>query len=134
MPIIRIMLVDDHAVVREGLRRLIESESGLEVAGEAADGRIATEIAPALRPDIAIVDLAMPGLDGANTTRLLRQLIPSLKVLVLTMFDDREHLIELLECGASGYMLKRSGGRELIQAIRTVAARGVYIDPHVGGL
>jgi DNA-binding NarL/FixJ family response regulator len=130
---LRILIVDDHAIVREGLKRLIEQQAGLELVGEAADGREATELVVDARPDIAVVDVSMPGLDGGQTTRLLKKLCPHLKVIALSVHEDRAYLRELFEAGASGYVVKRAAADELIHAIRTVAGNGVYVDPRLAG-
>jgi DNA-binding NarL/FixJ family response regulator len=130
---LRIFIVDDHAVVREGLKRLIEHQSSLEFVGEAADGREASELIVDARPDVAIVDVSMPGLDGGQTTRLLKKLYPHLKVIALSVHEDRAYLRELFEAGASGYVVKRAAADELIHAIRTVAGNGVYVDPRLAG-
>jgi DNA-binding NarL/FixJ family response regulator len=126
---IRVLLIDDHAVVREGLRALINAQAGIEVVGEAADGRSALPLAEALRPDVAIVDISMPGMKGAETTEHLKRATPGLKVLALTVHEDKGYLQLLLEAGASGYALKRAASEELIHAIRVVASGGVYLDP-----
>lgn len=129
----RVFVVDDHAVVREGLKRLIEHQAGLELVGEASDGREATELIVGARPDIAVVDVTMPGLDGAQTTRMLKKLCPNVKVIALSVHEDRAYLRELFEAGASGYVVKRAGADELLHAIRTVAGNGVYVDPRLAG-
>jgi DNA-binding NarL/FixJ family response regulator len=130
---LRIFLADDHAVVREGLKRLVESQTDMEVIGEAQDGREAIQKAVELRPDIMVIDVSMPELNGAQATRQLKQSFPKLAVLALTVHEDKSYLRELLEAGASGYVLKRTAADELIHAIRAVAAGGVYVDPHIAG-
>jgi len=130
---IRVLLIDDHAVVREGLRALINAQAGIEVVGEASDGRSALPLAASLRPDVAIVDISMPGMKGAETTGELKRASPDLKVLALTIHEDKGYLQLLLEAGASGYALKRAASEELIHAIRVVASGGVYLDPFLAG-
>jgi DNA-binding NarL/FixJ family response regulator len=130
---IRVLLIDDHAVVREGLRALINAQAGIEVVGEASDGRSALPLAASLRPDVAIVDVSMPGMKGAETTEALKRASPDLKVLALTIHEDKGYLQLLLEAGASGYALKRAASEELIHAIRVVASGGVYLDPFLAG-
>lgn len=130
---LRIFLADDHAMVREGLKRLIESEPDLKVDGEAADGVEAVAGALRSRPDVVILDLSMPRMNGAEATRQLRASRPDLKVIALTVHEDRSYLHELLEAGASGYVLKRAAGEELIRAIRAVAAGGTYVDQRIVG-
>jgi DNA-binding NarL/FixJ family response regulator len=133
MTSLRIFLADDHAVVREGLKSLIDAQPDMEVTGEAGDGNAACELVPALRPDVVIMDVSMPGMSGARATEQLRQTCPQVKVLALTVHEDKGYLRQLLEAGAAGYVLKRAAAEELIRAIRTVAAGGVYLDPALAG-
>src|SRR4051812_49874970 len=121
MSTIRILLADDHAVVREGLKALLGAEPGIEVVGEAADGPAAVALAAELDPDVVVVDISMPGLNGAQVTTRLRQANPGRKVLALTVHEDKSYLRLLLEAGAAGYVLKRAAAGELVQAIRAVA-------------
>jgi len=130
---IRVFVVDDHPIVRKGLRRLVEKGRGLEFVGEASSGEEATEQVPIARPDVVILDVALPGIDGAQTTRLLRQLSPNVKVIALTTHEDRSCMRDLFEAGASGYVVKRAAVDELLHAIRTVSADGVYVDPRLAG-
>lgn len=125
---LRILLADDHAVVRQGLRALIDAQPDLEVVGEAADGESACRQAEELRPDIVVMDVSMPGLAGAEATERLKRDCPDVKVLALTVFEDKRHLRELLKAGASGYVLKLATGEELIRALRVIAAGGTYLD------
>jgi DNA-binding NarL/FixJ family response regulator len=133
MPRLRVFLADDHAVVREGLKRLIDAAPDMEVIGEAADGREAIEKASASQPDIVVVDVSMPEFNGAQTTQRLKKILPNIAVLALTVHEDKSYVRELLEAGASGYVLKRAAAEELILAIRAVATGGIYVDPHVAG-
>ncbi len=126
---LRVFLADDHLVVREGMKALINAERDMEVIGEAADGREALDKVTRLNPDLAVVDLSMPELNGLEVTRGLRPLCPNTKILALTVQEDRSYLREMLAAGVSGYVLKRAAAEELIAAIRTVAAGGVYLDP-----
>jgi DNA-binding NarL/FixJ family response regulator len=105
----------------------------MEVIGEAADGQAALDAATKLRPDVVVMDISMPGLGGAKATERLKQTCPKVKVLALTAHEDRGYLRLLLEAGASGYVLKRAAAEELVHAIRTVAAGGVYLDPSMAG-
>ena len=130
---LRIFLADDHGVVREGLKRLLELEPDLEVVGEASNGRDAVNHAMLLRPDVIIMDISMPELSGAQASMRLKQSCPDTKVLVLTVHEDKSFLHELLEAGASGYVLKRTATDELINAVRAVASGAVYLDTHVAG-
>jgi DNA-binding NarL/FixJ family response regulator len=130
---LRIYLADDHTVVREGLKALINAQPQMEVIGEAGDGRTACEQVQELQPDVVVMDVSMPRLNGAQATAQLKQACPNVKVLALTVHEDKGYLRLLLEAGASGYMLKRAAAEELIHAIRTVAAGGVYLDPALAG-
>jgi DNA-binding NarL/FixJ family response regulator len=130
---LRVYLADDHAVVRAGLKALINAEPQMEVSGEAGDGRTACQEVQELQPDVVVMDVSMPQMNGAQATAQLKQVCPSVKVLALTVHEDKGYLRLLLEAGASGYMLKRAAAEELIHAIRTVAAGGVYLDPALAG-
>ena len=130
---LRVFLADDHAVVREGLKALINAQPGMAVVGEAADGLDACERVPALRPDVVVMDVSMPGLTGSQATERLRRECPEVKVLALTVHEDKGYIRQLLAAGAAGYVLKRAAAEELIHAIRVVAAGGVYLDPTVAG-
>ena len=130
---LRIMLADDHALVREGLKQLIDGEPDMEVVGEAGDGLQACQQVAALRPDVLVLDLSMPGLSGLQATEQLRQAGTPVKVLVLSMHEEEGYLRQLLRAGASGYVLKRAAAGELTRAVRTVAAGGMYIDPMLAG-
>lgn len=126
---IRVLLADDHAVVREGLKALINSQEGMAVIGEAANGAAAVTMAGELDPDVVVVDVSMPELNGAQATVQLRAARPDRKVLALTVHEDVGYLRLLMEAGASGYVLKRAAASELVRAIRAVAGGGTYLDP-----
>jgi two-component system response regulator NreC len=126
---LRILVADDHATVRQGLKLLIESQPDMEVVGEAADGKHVLEQAETLRPDIVVMDISMPGMNGLVTTRMLKRAHPTIAVVALTRHEEETYLEELLRGGASGYILKQSAPTEFLQAIRAVAAGGVYLDP-----
>ena len=128
---LRIFLADDHAVVRAGLKSLVNAQPDMEVIGEAADGRMAWETAREYQPDIVVMDLSMPQLNGAQATARLKQACPQVKVLALTVHADKGYVQQLFQAGASGYVLKLAAAEELIHAIRSVAAGGVYLDPTV---
>jgi DNA-binding NarL/FixJ family response regulator len=125
---LRIVLADDHAIVREGLRALIDRQSDMEVIGEAADGREAIEVIERVHPDVVVMDLSMPVMNGTRAAKELMWRHPDLKILALTVHEERSYLRELLEAGASGYLLKRVAAEELVHAIRRVAEGGVYVD------
>jgi len=130
---LRVFLVDDHAVVREGLKALVNAQAGLTVVGEAADGLSACEQVPRVRPDVVVMDVSMPGLTGSQATERLRQECPLVRVLALTVHEDKGYIRQLLAAGAAGYVLKRSAPEDLIHAIRVVAGGGVYLDPSMAG-
>jgi DNA-binding NarL/FixJ family response regulator len=128
---IRILLVDDQRLMREGLRILLELESDLEIVGEAQDGRAGLEAYEQLRPDVVLMDVRMPGMDGVEATWRLRERWPDARVIILTTFDDDEYVFEGLRAGALGYLLKDVSGHDLAEAVRTVAAGGALIEPSV---
>ena len=128
---IRVLVVDDHAVVREGLRTFLELQDGIEVAGEAADGEEAIEAAERLRPDVVLMDLVMPALDGLAAMRVLRERVPGARVIVLTSFADDDKLLPALRAGAAGYLLKNAEPQELARAVRAANAGEALLDPHV---
>ncbi|WP_422932092.1 response regulator transcription factor [Singulisphaera sp. PoT] len=130
---LRIVLADDHNVIRAGLRALINAEPDMEVVGEAADGEEACRLAAELSPDVAILDVSMPRLGGARAAERIKAERPDVKVLALTVHEDRVYLQQLLEAGATGYLLKRAAAEDLIHAIRTVARGGRYLDPALMG-
>jgi len=130
---LNVFLADDHAVVREGLKALINSHPGMTVVGEASDGLSACEQILKLRPHVAIMDVSMPKLTGSQATERLRQECPSVKVLALTVHEDKGYIRQLLAAGAAGYVLKRAAAEELIHAIRVVASGGMYLDPTMAG-
>jgi len=133
MPVLKIMLVDDHPIVREGLKTLILTQPDMEVIGEASDGQEACQQASLLQPDLVIMDISMPGLSGTQATERLCRECPKVKVLVLTIHEDKGYIRQLLAAGAAGYVLKRAAGEELIHAIRVVSAGRTYLDPDMAG-
>lgn len=126
---ISILLADDHAVLRAGLRALLAAEHDLEVVGEAANGREAVELALQLRPDVVVMDLAMPEMSGLEATRRITAELPNTRVLALTMHAEEQYLLELLQAGGSGYVLKRSADTELMEAIRAVSRGEAFLYP-----
>ncbi len=131
---LRVVLADDHEVVRAGLRGLVDATPGMEVVGEAANGAEALEEARALGPDVLVMDISMPVLDGVLATQEIASSCPAVKVLVLTAHEDRAHLLRLLQAGAAGYVVKRAAVDELVRAIRIVAGGGTYVDPELAGM
>jgi two-component system, NarL family, response regulator LiaR len=128
---IRVLVVDDHAVVREGLRRFLDLQDGIEVVGEAGDGEEALAASRRLRPDVVLMDLVMPRLDGVEATRRLRERLPRTRVIVLTSFLDDDKLLPALRAGAGGYLLKNADPPELARAVRAAHAGGSPLDPVV---
>ena len=128
---IRVLLVDDHSVVREGLRTFLELQDGLEVVGEAEDGEQAMAQAERLRPDVILMDLVMPKLDGVGAMQQLRQRLPASRVIVLTSFADDEKLLPAIRAGAAGYLLKNVQPKELARAVRAAHDGEVLLDPGV---
>jgi NarL family two-component system response regulator LiaR len=131
MPEIRVLVVDDHAILREGIRSLLENQPDVCVVGEAADGQEALEKVAITQPDLVLMDIAMPQMDGLEATKRIKAAHPEVQILVLTQHDNREFVLPLLEAGAAGYVLKRSGSRELLAAIRGVMEEGAYLQPAV---
>lgn len=128
---LRILLVDDHDVVRQGLRKILEARQGWVVCGEASDGREAVEMALKLRPDVAVIDLMMPGFNGLEATRQIRSELPNTEVLVFTMHESEELIHEALTAGARGYVLKTGAGRQLVEAIETLSRHQPFFAPSV---
>jgi len=128
---IRILIADDHTVVREGTRQILEQESDLEVVAEAGDGEEAVRLSGSSKPDVAIIDIAMPKLDGIDATRQIKALYPTIAVLILSAYDDDQFVFSLLEAGAAGYLLKSIRGRELIDAVRAVYAGESVLHPAI---
>jgi len=128
---IRVLVADDHAVVREGLRAFLELQDGIEVVGEAEDGREAVEEATRLRPDVILMDLVMPRLDGVGAMRALRETVPEARVIVLTSFLDDDKLLPAVRSGAAGYLLKNAHPQELARAVRAAHAGEALLDPAV---
>lgn len=126
---IRILLADDHAVLRSGLRLLLSDQEGLAVIGEASTGTETLSLAEKLQPDLILLDLSMPALNGLDALPALRKLAPMARILILTMHDDPQYLRQALQRGAAGYVLKKAADVELISAIRAVARGDVYVHP-----
>jgi len=131
MSAIRVLLVDDHIILRQGLRALLDREEDLQIVGDVGDGIQALLAIPQLQPDVVIMDSQLPGLSGAQTTAEIRQNFPNIQVLALTMFDDRQHVMAMIQAGARGYLLKTSDGPSLAEAIRKVHTKQTVLDPGV---
>lgn len=125
---LRILIAEDHQTVREGVKLLVDSQPDMEVVGEAGDGEIAIEEAVRLDPDIIVMDISMPNLNGLKATKRLRMISPKIKILILTRHSDDGYLQQLLGAGANGYVLKQSAPNELINAIHTIAEGNAYLD------
>ena len=128
---IRILLVDDHTMVREGIRLCLEAMGDMEVVGEAADGRQAVARALELRPDVVLMDVSMPGLSGIEATLEIKRARPEIQVVGLSMYDDEEYVTRLLRAGAAGYVLKRSAATELGAAVRAAHAGEAFLQPSI---
>jgi DNA-binding NarL/FixJ family response regulator len=126
----RVLLADDHQIVRQGLRSLLE-KAGHEVVGEASDGREALKLARTLSPDIAVLDLSMPLLNGLDAAHEIRRIAPEIKTILLTMYTDKAYVLQALRAGARGYVLKTQAAEDLIRAIREISRGEVYLSPGV---
>ncbi len=126
---IRVLIADDHTIVRSGLNLLLSSEPDIQVVGEASDGAAAVEMAEQLRPNVVLMDIGMPGVNGVEATRQIKQRVPECDILVLTMHRSDEYFFEMLDAGASGYILKGAETSELIQAVHAVARGDVFLYP-----
>ncbi len=129
MDTVRIILADDHAVLRDGVRMVLESQPGFKVVGTADNGADAVELAGDLQPDIAVLDVAMPNMNGLEATRQITERCPNTQIVILSMYDNEEYLREALRAGASAYVLKRAAAKELVGAIQTVRQGQSYLDP-----
>jgi DNA-binding NarL/FixJ family response regulator len=130
---LRLLLVDDHAVVREGLRSLLGSDGRFEIVGEAADGPTALSAVDRLHPDVVVMDVSLPGINGAQVTRRLKETQPDVRTLALTMHEEGGYLRSLMDAGASGYVLKRSAASELLRAVEVIGEGGTYLDSSIAG-
>ena len=134
MPHVRILLADDHTLVRQGLRNLLEERPDWEVVAEAADGREAVRLAELHRPDVAIVDVAMPLLNGIEATRQITRRVPETRVLVLSMHADEAYVRQILQAGSTGYLLKDSADVDLLQAVSETSQGRSFFSPSIAGL
>ncbi len=131
---IRVLLADDHAITREGTRHLLEAEPDFAVVAEAADGEETVRLAQALRPDIVVLDISMPGLNGIQVGEILRQTVPETRIVVLTGYDNEQYAKALLRLGVSGYLSKTASSRELASALRSAYADRLYVQPPIVSL
>lgn len=128
---IRILIVDDHGVMRAGLRALLDDDQTVVVLGEADNGQEVIRLACELLPDIVLMDIGLPDIDGIETTRRLKKIHPQIKVLILSVYEDQSLLLEAIRAGASGYVIKRAAGEELLDAIKAVSKGYMYIHPAI---
>jgi DNA-binding NarL/FixJ family response regulator len=128
---IRVVIADDHRILRDGIRALLSASEDIEVVGEAADGQAAVALCVQLVPDVVMMDIAMPGLGGLEATLELRKRLPRIRILVLTQYEEREYVRRFLKAGVSGFVLKRTAGSGLLDAIRSVHQGGLVLDPEV---
>lgn len=128
---IKVLLVDDHPMVLEGIKAFLSSKANIEIIGEASDGEEAIAKVKILAPDIILMDISMPALNGIETTRIIRDIDPSVKVIILTMHDDKEYVLQFMESGARGYVLKKTSPSLLIQAIEAVYRGDVFLSPEI---
>jgi two-component system, NarL family, response regulator NreC len=126
---IRIVLVDDHDIVRTGLKSFLETQEGFQIVGEAGSGSQAIQVSQAICPDVVVMDITMPGMDGLEATRQLKVLCPQVQILALTVHEDKQYFFEMLAAGATGYVTKQAAADELVAAIHAVAQGNVYLQP-----
>ena len=131
---IRLLLVDDHAVVRTGLRMLLENEEDIEIVGEAGTGQAALQMVERLQPDMVLMDIGLPDMTGIEVTRQVKQQWPQVAIVALTIHEDEEYFFQMLQAGANGYVPKRAAPEELLTALRTAADGGVYLYPSLARL
>lgn len=130
---LRIFLADDHAILRQGLKMMINAQADMEVVGEASNGQAAVQHAMKFRPDVVVMDVTMPEMNGQQATQQLKQAFPQIKILALTRHNDSSYVQQLLQAGVSGYVLKQSDAEELLRAIRVIVGGGTYLDPAIAG-
>lgn len=125
----KVLLADDHAILRDGLRMVLDAQPGIKVVGEAEDGRQALDMVEELQPDVVVMDIAMPNMNGAEATRQIKRHFPGVRVLILTMHENQQYLAQIIRAGAIGCVLKRSAGSELVTAVRAAARGESYFSP-----
>ena len=128
---IKVLVADDHTILRQGIKALLDNQEGIEVIGEAKDGREALEIIEETLPDVILMDIAMPGLNGLEATRRIKKKFPRMKVLVLTMYTNEEYIFQILNAGANGYLVKETAFQDLISAIKAVYKNEAFMSPSI---
>lgn len=128
---IKVLIAEDHTIVRQGVARLLSDQAGIEVVGEAVNGRDAVEMAAKLKPDIVVMDIAMPKMNGIEASKKIRKLLPKTKIIILSMYSHEHYIHELLEAGVSGYLLKDSSGRDIVKAIDDAMKDRTFLSPSV---
>jgi two-component system response regulator NreC len=131
---IKVLLADDHAILREGLRAVLDAQPGIAVVGEAEDGRQAIDLVEKLQPDVVVMDIAMPNLNGAEATRQIRRRFPRVRVVILTMHENHQYLVQIVNAGATGCVLKRAAGTELVTAVRAAARGESFFSPSIASM
>lgn len=129
-----VLLADDHAILREGIRMVLDAQAGITVVGEAEDGRQALEMVEKLQPDVVVMDIAMPNMNGAEATRQIKRRFPRTRVVILTMHEDRQYLTQIVSAGATACVLKRSAGTELVTAVKAAARGESYFSPTMASM
>lgn len=127
----RILIAEDHAIVREGIRMILDAEPDFEVVGETKDGEEAIQLARTLRPDVVVMDISMPRMTGVEATREIKRMLPDTDILILTMHEEESYVFQLLQLGASGYVLKRAAAADLVEAVRAAARGEAFLYPSV---
>ena len=130
----KVLLADDHAILRDGLRMVLEAQQGITVVGEAEDGRQALEMVERLHPDVVVMDIAMPNMNGLEAARQIKRRWPDVRIVILTMHENQQYLTQIVKVGASGAVLKRSAGTELVSAIKAAARGESYFSPSIAGM
>lgn len=130
----KVLIADDHSIVRDGLRALFRRTQEFSIVGEAADGETAVRVASLKKPDVAILDISMPKLNGIEATRIIKQRYPNMKVLILTIHEDEEYVYQIIRAGANGYMLKNAEKKEILAAVRAVLNEEPFFSPGIGKL
>jgi two-component system response regulator NreC len=131
---IKVLLVDDHAILREGLRMVLDAQPGITVIGEGEDGRQALDLVESLHPDVVVMDIAMPNLNGAEATRQITKRFPQVQVVILTMHENHQYLVQIINAGARGCVLKRSAGTELVTAVKAAARHESFFSPTMAAM